>query len=95
MTSTSRLPNNGLVGGVEGAGEASLVSGGTAKGASRSVQNMERVTCTCHEWIHPRILAACRRARIADRCAFCLVEYFLKRRVEMERPVKMWFEEAA
>lgn len=54
-----------------------------------------RVTCTCDGWIHPRVLAACRRVRARDCCAYCLVEFFRARKVEEAKAVKMRFEEKA
>jgi hypothetical protein len=56
---------------------------------------IERVTCRCHLTIPARVLAACRRVRARDCCAFCLTEFFRARRVEETKAVNIWFEEAA
>lgn len=56
---------------------------------------MSRITCRCHEWIPPRVLAACRRVRARDCCAYCLTEFFRSRKVEESKPVRFYSIEEA
>jgi len=58
-------------------------------------EGANRVTCTCNQWIPPRVLAACRRVRARDCCAYCLVEFFRSRKVEKPKAITIELEEAA